>query len=115
MFGNYLQRTTSADDIFRCIFSWRFKGLNVDKKNYVGHDVRKTLRGFENNKGADQSTLPQGFRNNTTSPNKAVGGGTAMTPFLGQKGFSRTTFGGLDICLFGLVIFFSVSSNFLMR
>ena len=33
MFGNYLRRTTSADDIFRCIFSWRFKGLNVDKKN----------------------------------------------------------------------------------
>ena len=25
--GNYLQQTTSADDIFRCIFSWRFKGL----------------------------------------------------------------------------------------
>ena len=24
--GNYLQKTTSADDIFRCIFSWRFKG-----------------------------------------------------------------------------------------
>ena len=25
--GNYLQRTTSADDIFRCIFfSWRCKG-----------------------------------------------------------------------------------------
>ena len=23
--GNYLQLTTSADDIFRCIFSWRFK------------------------------------------------------------------------------------------
>ena len=23
--GNYLQQTTSADDIFRCIFSWRFK------------------------------------------------------------------------------------------
>ena len=23
--GNYLQQTTSAD-IFRCIFSWRFKG-----------------------------------------------------------------------------------------
>ena len=22
----YLQQTTSADDIFRCIFSWRFKG-----------------------------------------------------------------------------------------
>ena len=27
MLGNYLQETTSADDIFRCIFfSWRFKG-----------------------------------------------------------------------------------------
>ena len=27
MLGNYLQQTTLADDIFRCIFSWRFKGL----------------------------------------------------------------------------------------
>ena len=26
MLGNYLQQTTSADDIFRCSFSWRFKG-----------------------------------------------------------------------------------------
>ena len=26
MLANYLQKTTSADDIFRCIFSWRFKG-----------------------------------------------------------------------------------------
>ena len=26
MLGNFLQQTTSADDIFRCIFSWRFKG-----------------------------------------------------------------------------------------
>ena len=26
MLGNYLQRTTSAVDFFRCIFSWRFKG-----------------------------------------------------------------------------------------
>ena len=25
MFGNYLQQTTSADDMFRCIF-WRLKG-----------------------------------------------------------------------------------------
>ena len=24
--GNYLQLKTSADNIFRCIFSWRFKG-----------------------------------------------------------------------------------------
>ena len=26
MLGNYLQQTSSADDIFRCIFSWHFKG-----------------------------------------------------------------------------------------
>ena len=26
MLGNYLQQTTSADNIFRCVFSWRFKG-----------------------------------------------------------------------------------------
>ena len=26
MLGNYLQQTTSADYIFRCIFSWPFKG-----------------------------------------------------------------------------------------
>ena len=26
MLGNFLQQRTSADDIFRCIFSWRFKG-----------------------------------------------------------------------------------------
>ena len=26
MLGNYLQQTTSTDDIFRYIFSWRFKG-----------------------------------------------------------------------------------------
>ena len=26
MLGNYLQQTTSVDDIFRCIFSLRFKG-----------------------------------------------------------------------------------------
>ena len=25
MLGNYLQQTTSADDVFRCIFSWCFK------------------------------------------------------------------------------------------
>ena len=25
MLGNYLQQTTSADDIFKCILSWRFK------------------------------------------------------------------------------------------
>ena len=26
MLGNCLQQTTSADNIFKCIFSWRFKG-----------------------------------------------------------------------------------------
>ena len=26
MLGNYLQQMTSADNIFRCIFSWCFKG-----------------------------------------------------------------------------------------
>ena len=26
MLGNYLQQTTSADEIFRCIFPWCFKG-----------------------------------------------------------------------------------------
>ena len=30
MLGNYLQQTTSADDIFRCIFfSWRCKGYYI--------------------------------------------------------------------------------------
>ena len=27
--GNYLQQTTSADDIFRCILSWHFNGYLV--------------------------------------------------------------------------------------
>ena len=36
MLGNYLQQTTSADDIFRCIFSWRFKGLTIlDRRNFT--------------------------------------------------------------------------------
>ena len=26
MLGHYLQQTTYADDIFKCNFSWRFKG-----------------------------------------------------------------------------------------
>ena len=29
MLGNNLQQTTSANDIFRCIFYWRFNGLLV--------------------------------------------------------------------------------------
>ena len=37
MLGNYLQQTTSADDIFRCIFSWHFKfyfGLHLHQDPY---------------------------------------------------------------------------------
>ena len=34
MLGNYLQQTTSADNIFRCIFSWRFKGLVNFQKHF---------------------------------------------------------------------------------
>ena len=33
MLGNYLQQTTPADEIFRCIFSWHFKGLGFNLKN----------------------------------------------------------------------------------
>ena len=32
MLGNYMKQTTSADDIFRCIFSWRFKGNTYLRK-----------------------------------------------------------------------------------
>ena len=82
MFGNYLHRTTSADDIFRCIFSWRFKGLNVDKKKYVGHDVRKTLfGGLRTTKAQTSLRFRSDLEITQTSPNKAVGGSTAMTLF----------------------------------
>ena len=36
MLGNYLQQTTSADNIFRCIFSWRLKGLMNGLRNMRG-------------------------------------------------------------------------------
>ena len=29
MLGNYLQQTASTDDIYKCIFSWRFKVLHL--------------------------------------------------------------------------------------
>ena len=32
MLGNYLQQTT-ADDIFRCIFSWHSKGYGYSKES----------------------------------------------------------------------------------
>ena len=35
MLGNYLQQTTSADDIFRFIFSWPFKGLIIFLNDYI--------------------------------------------------------------------------------
>ena len=34
MIGNFLQQTTSADDIFRCFFSWRFKALKRFSLNF---------------------------------------------------------------------------------
>ena len=33
--GNYLQQTTSADDIFRCFFSWRFMGKIIQLNEYI--------------------------------------------------------------------------------
>ena len=50
MFGNYLQRTTSAGDIFRCIFSWCFKGLNVDKKLCGPRREKNSLGGLRTTK-----------------------------------------------------------------
>ena len=41
--GNYLQQTTSADDIFRCIF---FLGaLRVKQRNY-GHGIQHSFLGW---------------------------------------------------------------------
>ena len=34
MLGNYLQQMTSADNIFRCIFSWRFKGQSLSSQYF---------------------------------------------------------------------------------
>ena len=31
--GNYLQQTTSADVIFRYVFSWRLKGYSLDNSD----------------------------------------------------------------------------------
>ena len=82
-------------------------------KNYVGHDVRKTLFGGLRTTKAQTSLR---FRSDLeitqlhqTRPSAAV----RPWHFLGQKGFSRTTF-----CLFGLVVFcfcFQFPLDFLMR
>ena len=37
MLDNYLQQTTSADDIFICIFSWRFKSHYLRASKSVGN------------------------------------------------------------------------------
>ena len=43
--GNYLQQTTSADDIFRCIFFLAFKVLRVvaDIENCPRHSCAKVV------------------------------------------------------------------------
>ena len=68
---------------------------------------KNSLRGARTTKA--QTSLR--FRSDLeiTSPTRPS---AAVRPwhFLDQKGFSRTTFWGLDICLFGL-FFFSVSSR----
>ena len=85
-------------------------------KKYVGHDVRKTLFGGLRTTKAQASLRFHSDLEITqlhqTMPSAAV----RPWHFLGQKGFSRTTFWGLDICLFGLVIFFfQFPLDFLMR
>ena len=35
MLGNYLQQTTSVDDIFRCIFFLALKGITLETPNGV--------------------------------------------------------------------------------
>ena len=42
MLGNYLQQMTSADDIFRCIFPWRFKGKILQHHSTISYRVRET-------------------------------------------------------------------------
>ena len=43
MLGNYLQQTTSADDIFRCFSSWRFKGKVGGQFKPIGQSVARML------------------------------------------------------------------------
>ena len=49
MLGNYLQQTTSADDYFRCIFSWRLKGQYIFHPLTRGNailDIKKSVVGY---------------------------------------------------------------------
>ena len=43
MLGNYLQQTTSADNIFRCFFSWRFYMSSHDLLNLL-NELRKAIK-----------------------------------------------------------------------
>ena len=53
-------RLFEADDFSRRHFQmYFFLALNVDKKLCGPRREKNSLRGFENNKGADQSALPQ--------------------------------------------------------
>ena len=79
-------------------------------KKYVGHDVRKTLFGGLRTTKAQTSLRFRSDLKITQLHQTRPSAAERPRHFLGQKGFSRTTFGGLDICLFGLV-FFSVSSR----
>ena len=47
MLGKYLQQTTSVDDIFRCIFLWRFKGFKfLTRKHKISVVIRQFSPGF---------------------------------------------------------------------
>ena len=47
MLSNYLQQTTSADSIFRCFFSWRFKGYTHNSPDQsCKKDINKMVSGY---------------------------------------------------------------------
>ena len=41
--GNYFQQTTLADDIFRCIFYWPFKGYIRLSKMYLSIEMVESI------------------------------------------------------------------------
>ena len=53
MLGNYLQQTTSADDIFRCIFSWRSR-LMIFIFLWASVRTKALSTGFPSMLGANQ-------------------------------------------------------------
>ena len=53
MLGNFLQQTTSADDILRFIFSWRFKGEASQYRHTVNSEIfTRVYAKFRENKTA---------------------------------------------------------------